>query len=308
MERHFDDVSSTRRRFSGNLVSAWGSRQRRGYHSRECRSDGCTSNTILVQTNGLCTICNGEIRKTQAKAKILMILVFRRIMFAQLASGWNTWVEGFRSLKQRQQDAQEEELEAHRLAAENAAFLRSERKRKVVAEKAAAERAADGAARLFGVAGGTPLADSSGGRVGGTPLADSMGRPLGTSLDSVAGPSASASVMQKASSHSGNAGKPHAKKPHAKKPLAKAASFKKIGGAIKMQELGLKSAILSHIKIGESVMDDPAKVKKKIKKWYEDRKYQAGMMTHDDFSKLLHDLQKTPEVRSLKPVLHGRIH
>ena len=27
-----------------------------------------------------------------------------------------------------------------------------------------------------------------------------------------------------------------------------------------MQELGLKSAILSHIKIGESVMDDPAKV------------------------------------------------
>mmetsp|Transcript_104585 Transcript_104585/g.301536 ORF Transcript_104585/g.301536 Transcript_104585/m.301536 type:complete len:109 (-) Transcript_104585:606-932(-) len=36
-------------------------------------------------------------------------------------------------------------------------------------------------------------------------------------------------------------------------------------------------------------------VKKKIKKWYEDRKYQAGMMTHDDFSKLLHDLQKTPE-------------
>ena len=220
MERHFDDVSSTRRRFSGNLVSAWGSRQRRGYHSRECRSDGCTSNTILVQTNGLCTICNGEIRKTQAKAKILMILVFRRIMFAQLASGWNTWVEGFRSLKQRQQDAQEEELEAHRLAAENAAFLRSERKRKVVAEKAAAERAADGAARLFGAPGG---------RVGGTPLADSMGRPLGTSLDSVAGPSASASVMQKASSHSGNAGKPHAKKPHAKKPLAKAASFKKIG-------------------------------------------------------------------------------
>ena len=56
--------------------------------------------------------------------------------------------------------------------------------------------------------------------------------------------------------------------------------------------------IVYHLVYSGSINTQPnPQVKRKIKKWYETRGYQAGMMTHDDFTKLLHDIQKTPEVR-----------